>query len=94
MDEVEAVAWQRQLMRLYERSASEFAADYDIAADGDALPRYDRIDRVQFFAEAQIPGLIDIWKIRVNGPGGCEPLRPRRRLRIAVHPIEIDQRIL
>ena len=33
-------------MRLHQRPALELAADHDVAADGNALARDDRIDRV------------------------------------------------
>jgi hypothetical protein len=62
--EIEAVAWQRQGVYLDQFSAPKFVADDHVAADGDSLSRNNRVDRVQFLAEAGVRSPVDIVDIQ------------------------------
>ncbi|MDP9813700.1 hypothetical protein J2W42_006575 [Rhizobium tibeticum] len=50
-------------MRIDERAVFQFTADHDVTSDRNALPGGNRIDRMQFLAEAQISGFVrdQLW---------------------------------
>ena len=49
--QIEAVAWEKQIVRPDELAALKLMAHHDIAADSDALASDDRVDRVQLLAK-------------------------------------------
>lgn len=57
--EIEAVAGQREIEAFHQSTGRQFAADEDVAANPDPLPRDDGLDRVQFLAEAQVPHFVE-----------------------------------
>ena len=52
---IEAIAGNREIVRLHECACPEFMAHQHVAADRDALTRGDSVDRMQLFAEARVP---------------------------------------
>lgn len=91
---VKAIAWQREIMCLDQPASLEFTTDDHIAADSDALACRYRVNRVQLFAETQVPCPVGIGDAGIDRGCDCQPSLPGRRFRVAVRPIEMDERVL
>ncbi len=55
-------------MRFDERAVLQFTANHNVTTDRNALPGDNRVDRMQFLTEAQIPGFVRdlVWIYRTG----------------------------